>query len=758
MTNKSIIQFQSIRDAALAIISSATSSLSQARQAHAHILKTGIASSTALSTKLLSLYANHESFDDATLVLDSLPNLDLLSSSTLINALSKFNISIRVLREFSRMMSGGVIPDCYVLPAAAKACAALSAFEAGRQVHGLISVCGYGSDSVVASSLLHMYVRCGELDNAHKMLVEIPEPNVITLSALAAGYARNGLVDEANTLLDEMEELGIKPNVVSWKGMIAGFNHSGCFLQAVEMFRGMHSLGLKPDEGCISSVLAALADIEDVTMGTQVHCCGIKQGLLSDKWVVTSLIDMYGKHARSSEMIKGFDEVGGSMELGACNALIAGLARNGLVDDALALFQKMKDQAMDLNVVSWTSMISCCSQNGRDMEALQLFREMQLAGVTPNAVTIPCLLPACGNVAALMHGKAAHCFSLRAGITRDVYVSCALIDMYAKCGKIRESRLCFDVMPIKNMVSWNAMISSYAIHGKPKEAMEMFDCMQRSGHNPDSISFIGVLSACSQKGLVDEGRNLFHAMSKVHRIRPKMEHYASMVTLLSRAGEIEEAYFMIKSMPFEADACVWGALLCSCRVHNNIEVAEVAAKKLFELEPENPGNYILLSNIYSSNSMWNGVDRVKDLMKGKGLKKNHPGCSWIEVNNRLHMLLAGDRSLPQMTQIMEKLDALSIEMKRLGLVPKTDLVMQDVEEQDKEQILSGHSEKLAVVFGLLNTPPGSPLRVIKNLRICSDCHTVIKFISKYEGREILVRDTNRFHQFQDGECSCRDFW
>jgi pentatricopeptide repeat protein len=402
-------------------------------------------------------------------------------------------------------------------------------------------------------------------------------------------------------------------------------------------------------------------------------------------------------------------------------------------------------------------MIASCSQNGKDMEALELFREMQIEGVKPNSVTIPCLLPACGNIAALLHGKAAHCFSLRNGIFNDVYVGSALIDMYAKCGRMLASRLCFDMMPNRNLVSWNSLMAGYAMHGKTFEAINIFELMQRCGQKPDHVSFTCVLSACTQGGLTEEGWFYFDSMSRNHGVEARMEHYSCMVTLLGRSGRLEEAYAMIKQMPFEPDSCVWGALLSSCRVHNRVDLGEIAAKRVFELEPRNPGNYILLSNIYASKAMWVEVDMVRDMMRSRGLKKN-PGYSWIEIKNKVHMLLAGDSSHPQMPQIIEKLAKLTVEMKKSGYVPHTDFVLQDVEEQDKEQILCGHSEKLAVVLGLLNTKPGFPLQVIKNLRICRDCHAVIKFISDFEKREIFVRDTNRFHQFKGGVCSCGDYW
>ncbi|RWR88458.1 pentatricopeptide repeat-containing protein [Cinnamomum micranthum f. kanehirae] len=497
-----------------------------------------------------------------------------------------------------------------------------------------------------------------------------------------------------------MRESGVEPNSVSWNGLIAGFNHNGYATKSVAALQKMHLQGIKPDGSSISSSLPAVGDLEDQVLGMQIHGYIVKQGYGGDACVDSALVDMYGKCGCTREMLRVFEEMD-QMEVGSCNALITGLSRNGLVDDAFRIFREFKNQGIELNVVSWTSMVACCVQNGMDMEALELFREMQLVGVEPNSVTIPCLLPACANIAALMQGKAIHCFSLRHGIIGDVSM---WVVLWLTCG--------------------------YAMHGRAKEAIDLFLLMQRSGQKPDFISFTCVLAACSQTGLTEEG---------------------------CRTGRLEEAYAMIKEMPSEPDACVWGALLSSCRVHGNVSLGEVAAEKLFKLEPVSSGNYVLLSNIYASKGMWDGVDRVRDMMKGMGLRKN-PGCSWIEIKNEVHVLLAGDKSHPQMTQIIERLETLRMEMKRSGYLPNTNLVLQDVEEQEKVHILCGHSEKLAIGFGLLNTPNGASLRVIKNLRICNDCHVVIKFISRFEGREIVVRDTNRFHHFKDGECSCQDYW
>lgn len=601
-----------------------------------------------------------------------------------------------------------------------------------------------------------MYLKCGKMGDAHRVFDRMAQRSVVSWSALVIGYASRGNVDEAMKLFELMQSSGVEPNSVTWNGLIAGFSHSGNSHKSVILFQRMHAEGFIPDGPSVSSALPAVGDIEDVVFGGQIHGYVIQAGLESDGCVVSALIDMYGKCRHAEEMVRIFDELG-QMEVGSCNALVAGLSRNGLAGDALQAFKRFKGQGINLNVVSWTSIVACCAQNGKDMEALELFREMQLAGVEPNSVTIPCLLPACANIASLMPGKSAHCFSLRKGFFEDVYVASALVDMYAKCGRIRDARSIFDAMPMRNVVSWNAMIGGYAMHGKANDVMELFNLMQTSLQKPNFITLTCVLSACSQAGLTAEGERYFYKMYQDHGIIARMEHYACMVSLLGRAGKLEEAYDLIKGMPSEPDACVWGALLSSCRVHGNVRLGEIAAGKLFELEPGNAGNYVLLSNIYAAKGMWDGVDKVRDMMKSTGVRKN-PGCSWIEIKDKVHMLLAGDKSHPQMNQITDRLEKLNADMKRLGYLPSTDFVLQDVEEQDKEQILCGHSEKLAIALGLLNTSPGTPLRVIKNLRICGDCHVAIKFISSFERREIFIRDTNRFHHFKDGACSCGDYW
>nr|XP_043634429.1 pentatricopeptide repeat-containing protein At1g20230 [Erigeron canadensis]XP_043634430.1 pentatricopeptide repeat-containing protein At1g20230 [Erigeron canadensis] len=740
-----------------------TNSLSLTRQSHAYFLRTGFFFDNQFATKLLSLYANNLRFTEARNLLNTIQFPDVFSFSTLIHSYSKHKNHNcentnhhEIIFLLSKMLSFGLLPDTHIIPSVIKSCTALRDTKNGKMIHGYCVINGFFQDSFVLSSLLHFYVKCCRLWDARKVFDEMSEPDVVSCSALVSGYARQGCVNEAKMVFGKMREFGVEPNLVTWNGLVAGFNQSGNCLEAVMVFQEMCLCGFKPDGMTVSSIVPSVGDLGDLLLGVQIHGYVFKVALLSDKCVVSALIDMYGKCSSTVEMSRVFDEMC-FKDVGACNALISGFARNGLTEDALAKFKELRKKELELNVVSWTSIIACCSQHGKDMEALELFREMQVSGVKPNAVTIPCLLPACGNIAALMHGKSAHGFSLRTGILNNVYVGSALIDMYANCGRIKFARICFDRMPVRNIVCWNAIMGGYAMHGNANEVIKIFRLMEQSDQKPDFITFTSLLSACSHSGFTEQGERFFNKMTKEYGMKPRVEHYACLVTLLSRAGKLKEAYSTIEQMPFEPDACVWGALLSSCRVHGNVNLAEVAANKLFELEPNNPGNYVLLSNIYANKGLWKEVDRVRDLMKSMGMRKN-PGCSWIEIKNKVHMLLAGDRSHPQMAEISEKMDNLVMEMKKAGCLPVTSFVLQDVEDQEKEHILCGHSEKLAVVLGILNTSQGSTIQVIKNLRICGDCHDVIKFISKFEQREIFVRDTNRFHHFKDGSCSCGDYW
>jgi pentatricopeptide repeat protein len=329
--------------------------------------------------------------------------------------------------------------------------------------------------------------------------------------------------------------------------------------------------------------------------------------------------------------------------------------------------------------------------------------------------------------------------------------------MYARCGVVDAAHCLFINMPCVDAISWNAMIAALGQHGQGTQAIELFEEMLKEGILPDRISFLTVISACSHAGLVKEGRKYFDSMHNVYGVNPDEEHYARIIDLLCRAGKFSEAKEVMESMPFEPGAPIWEALLAGCRIHGNIDLGIEAAERLFELKPQHDGTYVLLSNMYAVAGQWNDMAKVRKLMRDRGVKKE-PGCSWIEVENKVHSFLVGDANHPEVRQIYNYLEQLVLEMRKIGYVPDTKYVLHDVESDLKEHELSTHSEKLAVAYGFMKLPHGATVRVFKNLRICGDCHNAFKFMSKVVGREIVVRDGKRFHHFRDGKCSCGDYW
>ncbi|CAH9098068.1 unnamed protein product [Cuscuta europaea] len=427
-------------------------------------------------------------------------------------------------------------------------------------------------------------------------------------------------------------------------------------------------------------------------------------------------------------------------------------AKSGCVESSRKTF----DNVVQRDVVVWNSMLAAYSQNGCPDECLSLCSEMAYSGVGPTDATLVTSISAAADIAALQQGRELHAYSFRHGYCSQDKVMTALVDMYAKSGHVKLARMLFEALSEKRVVSWNAMITGYSMHGHANAALHMFNWMIR-GACPDHITFVGVLSACKHGGMLDEAKMYFEQMTGIYGIEPSVQHYTCMVDLLGHRGRLDEAYGLITQMKVVPDSGVWGALLNSCKIQGNVELAELALEKLIELEPNDAGNYVILSNMYAQAGRWEGVAKLRKLMTDKGLKKS-TACSWIEVKSKVHAFLSGDTSHPLSNEIYEELKSLEARMVQAGYNPNTSAVFHDVDDDEKTRMLSCHSERLAIVFGIISTPPGTNLLITKNLRICEDCHVAIKFISKITDRQITIRDVNRYHHFKDGICSCGDYW
>ncbi|XP_068638844.1 pentatricopeptide repeat-containing protein At3g62890 [Aristolochia californica] len=524
-------------------------------------------------------------------------------------------------------------------------------------------------------------------------------------------------------------------------------------LSAVSVYNRMRLHGVNPDFYTFPFLFLSFNSPSSFLCGQSIHAHILLCGFASERFVQTSLINMYLNCGCLKSAQEAFDEIP-FPDLPSWNSIVSANLKMGLFVTAKQLFDKMPDR----NVVSWSCMIDGCVKFGKYKEALEMFRNMLTAEVKPNAYTMSAVLSACGRLGALEHGKWAHAYIDRCGMGVDVILGTSLIDMYAKCGSIERAIQVFNgLRDHKDVLAWSVMISGLGMQGLGVECIDMFEEMQGRGLRPNSITFLGLLCGCVHSGLVMEGEYYFKRMSEEFGITPSIEHYGCLVDLYGRAGLIDVAWQVVKSMPMKPDVLIWGALLSGSRMHGDIETCEFSLKQLIALDPMNSGAYVLLSNVYAKLGLWEDVKYVRNVMETKGVKKE-PGCSLVEVDGVLHEFFVGDKSHPQTVEIYLMLEEIMKRLKLAGYSGNTGEVLLDLDDEGKEITLSLHSEKLAIAFSFIKTRPGTPVRIIKNLRVCLDCHFAIKMISVVFHREIVVRDCNRFHHFKNGLCSCNDYW
>ncbi|KAK4259450.1 hypothetical protein QN277_005779 [Acacia crassicarpa] len=636
----------------------------------------------------------------------------------------KFKEAIDFLSEQKRVKEAVQLldhidrPSSLIYSTLIQVCLQHRALDEGRRVHAHTKASNFVPGKVISNRLIDMYSKCGSLKDAQVVFDEMADRDLCSWNILIAGYAKIGHLQQARKLFDEMPQ---RDNF-SWTALISGYVRHGQPKEAVELFRMMQMHGdSKLNQFTLSSVLTASAAIKSLNFGKEIHGHLVRMGSNLDEVVLSALLDTYGK----------------------CGSL----------REARGIF----DQMVSRDIVSWTSMIDRYFEDGQREEGFALFGDLMRSGVQPNEYTFAGVLNACADHAVEDLGKELHGYMTRVGYDPYSFAVSALIHLYSKCGNTENARKVFNQMPCPDLASWTSLIVGYAQNGQPERALHFFDLLLKSGLKPDQVTFVGVLSACAHAGLVDKGLEYFHSIKEKHGMMHTADHYSCVVDLLARSGRFKEAENIMDKMPIKPSKFLWASLLGGCRIHGNLELAERAAKALFEIEPENPATYITLANVYATAGMWGEVARVRKAMDASGIVKQ-PGKSWIEVKREVHVFLVGDTSHPRSNDIHKFLGELFKKMKEEGYVPDTNFVLHDVGEEQKEQNLSYHSEKLAVAFGVISTPPGTPIKVFKNLRTCVDCHTAIKFISRIVQRKIIVRDSNRFHCFEDGNCSCKDYW
>ncbi|GMH28419.1 hypothetical protein Nepgr_030262 [Nepenthes gracilis] len=539
---------------------------------------------------------------------------------------------------------------------------------------------------------------------------------------LINAYVRFQEIENAHQLFDEMSE----PNVVSWTSLMAGYVDAGCPGMALWLFTKMARCTVLPNAFTFSTIINACSVLADVNAGKKVHAQVEVYGYQCNLVVCCSLIDMYGK------------------------------------SNSLDAARRVFDSMIERNVVSWTSMVTGYTQNAQGYEALELFKVFTgISSNRPNHYMLASIVNACASLGRLAYGKATHAAVIKQKYETNDVIACALVDMYAKCGCIGYSLKVFRRNCRPSVIPYTCMIIGAAKHGLGILSLELFQEMLMRKIAPNRITFVGVLYACSHSGLVDEGLKHLNTMYKKHGVLPDAMHYNCVVDMLGRTGRLDEAYRLAKSIEVDQNqgALLWGALLSASRLHGRVDIAAEASNWLMESKQQVAAAYVTMSNTYAVAGTWDDVNSTRCEMKRAGVKKE-PGCSWVEIKDAVFVFYAGDvSSCARGSKVLILLKELERKMKKRGYVAGSNgLVFVDVEEEAKEEIVSLHSERLALGFSLLSMPKGVTIRIMKNLRVCRDCHEAFKLISDIVHRDFVVRDVNRFHHFAHGSCSCCDFW
>ncbi|KAL5710621.1 hypothetical protein ACHQM5_021162 [Ranunculus cassubicifolius] len=658
----------------------------------------------------------------------------------------------------------------------------------GKQLHAQLICKGYQPCIFVSNHLLNMYSKCGQLNYAHNLFDKMPQRNIVSWTAMVSGFSQNKMFSEAMKMFSMMRVAGETPtqfalsNVVqvsaclgslelgrqlhslslrmgfcfelfvgsnlgdmyskcgalvdglrvfeempnkdevSWTAMIDGFTKNGNFVEALSAFKKMASEGITIDQHVFCSTLGACAGLKVSSFGKCLHSWIVKVGFDLEVFVENALTDMYSKIGDMESASRVFGINSDSRDVISCTSLIDGYVEKNEIDKALTVFLELKRQRIE-----------------------------------PNEFTFSSLIKACANEAALEQGTQLHAQVIKSHLDKDCFVSSVLVDMYGKCGLLESSTQIFDRVKDPTDIAWNSLMGVFAQHGLGKETIRIFDRMICKGVKPNEITFVNLLRGCSHSGMVEEGLNYFNSMAKDYGVEPRSEHYSCVIDLLSRAGKLKDAEEFINKMSFEPNAFGWCSYLGGCRTYCDKERGQFAAEKLMKLDPGNSGTHVLLSNIYASEGQWKEVRSLRKFMRENKVKKL-PGYSWVDVGNKTHVFGVEDCLHPHSKEIYEKLESLLDQIREVGYVAQTEIIPYEMEESEKERALHHHSERIAIAFALISMPAGRPIIVKKNLRVCVDCHSAMKFISKVVGRKIIVRDNSRFHHFEDGSCSCGDYW
>ncbi|KAL1201516.1 Pentatricopeptide repeat-containing protein [Cardamine amara subsp. amara] len=695
-------------------------------QIHGLIVKSGFLNSVFVGNSLMSLYAKDSgsSSDDVFQLFDETPHRDVTSWNTVISSLVKEGKSDKAFGLFCEMNRvEGLEVDCFTLSTLLSSCTDSSDLLRGTELHGRAIRIGLKQELSVSNALIGLYSKYGDMKKVENLYEMMMVRDALTFTEMITAYMAFGMVDSAVEMFENIPE----KNTITYNALMAGFCRNGHGLKALELFTEMLETGVELTDFSLTSAVDACGLVSEKKVSEQIHGFCIKFGCALNPCIQTALLDMCTRCERMADAEEIFDQWPSNLDSSkATTSMLGGYARNGLPDKALSLFHRsLCEEKLYLDEVSLTLILAVCGTLG--------FREM---------------------------GYQIHCYALKGGYFSDVGLGNSLISMYSKCCYSDDAIKVFNTMQEHDVVSWNSLISCYILQRNGDEALALWSRMNKEKIKHDRITLALVISAFryTESNKLSSCRDLFLSMKSIYGIEPTTEHYTAFVRVLGHWGFLEEAEETVNLMPLQPEVSVLKALLDSCRVHSNTSIAKRVAKLILSINPENPSEYILKSNIYSASGLWHRSEMIREEMRERGYRK-HPSKSWIIHDNKVHSFHARDTSHPQEKDIYSGLEILIMECLKAGYEPDTEFVLQEVDEFMKKSFLFHHGAKLSVTYGILiSNTKGKPVRVVKNVMLCGDCHEFFKHVSVVVKREIILRDSSGFHRFVNGKCSCRDLW
>lgn len=616
-------------------------SLPQGKQLHGYIISLGYEKNPILVSKLVSFYSAFDLLVDAHFITETSNVLHPLPWNLLISSYVRTGLCKEALFAYKHMVSVGIVPDNFTYPSVLKACGEELNLCFGREVHKSIDASCLEWNLFVQNALVSMYGKCGEVDVARKLFDEMPERDAVSWNSMISGYALKGMWGEAFKIFESMRGESIELNIITWNTIAGGCLKMGKYKVALELISQMRNSGIRLDFVAVIIALGVCSHIGLLKLGKEIHGVAIRNCFDALNNVKNALITMY---ARCKDLIRAY-----------------------------VLFCLVEEKS----VITWNSMISGYTLWDKSEEASFLFREMLHSGFEPNYVTIASILPLCARVANLQHGKEFHCYiTRREGFNDYLLLWNALVDMYARSGKISLAKRLFNLLSKKDEVTYTSLIAGYGVQGEGEAAVSLFEEMNKFQIKPDHVTMVAILSACSHSGLVAKGQMIFENMSSVYGLTPQLEHYACMVDLFGRAGLQKKAEAILRRMPYKPTPAMWATLIGACRIHGNTDIGEWAAEKLMEMRPQNSGYYVLIANMYAAAGHWNKLAEVRTFMRDLGVRKA-PGCAWVDAGSGISPFLVGDTSSTQTDEIYPLLGALTKQMKEVGYVTCEDSGLED---------------------------------------------------------------------------------